>query len=191
MASQAGWSGKAAARLDGPLSLRFGVGFGLIAGGLFTLYAFPWELFGARHDWLEGYLVAYAHLAGAVLGLFERGLIVDGTLIQGRFALQIVRNCDAADINIVFASALLAFPAPWLKKVPLLLGGIALLVAANVTRICSLYYVGVYAQSWFKVAHEEVWPLLLVVFTVGVFVACLQRLRPARENGSRRESESP
>jgi len=179
MAALADRFSKGAGELVGRLGVRFVVSFAAIAGVLFTIYAFPFELFGAQRDWLHGYLVAYAHLAGGVLGLFERGLVVDGTLIQGRFAMQIVRNCDAADINIVFASALLAFPAPLLKKTPLLLAGIALLVAANVTRLCSLYYVGVYAPSWFKFAHEEVWPLLLVTFTVGVFVVCLQRLRPA------------
>ena len=176
----AGWLGKRASQLAKRQSLRFTVSFALIAAALFGVYAFPFELFGAKKDWLNGYLAAYAHLAGGVLGVFEPGLSVDGTLIQGRYSMQIVRNCDAADINIVFASALLAFPAAIRKKPPLLLLGIALLVAANVTRICSLYYVGVYAPSWFKVAHEEVWPLLLVAFTVGVFMWCVRRL-PAPE----------
>lgn len=158
------------------LRLGFGLRFAAIAGLLFTVYAFPFELFGAKQDWLEGYLAAYARLAGGALGLVERGLVVDGTYIQGRFAMQIVHNCDAADVNILFISALLAFPGAWKAKAVLLLGGVAALVAANVLRICSLYYVGVFAPERFKVVHEEVWPLLLVVFTVAVFLACVRRL---------------
>lgn len=161
------------------VDLCFALRFGLIAGALFTVYAFPFELFGARQDWLHGYLVAYAHLAGGVLSLFERSVVVDGTFIQGRYAMQIVRNCDAADVNIVFASALLAFPGPWRTKARLLLLGLAALVTANVTRICSLYYLGVWAPGWFKLVHEEVWPLILVAITVGVFLLCVRRLQPA------------
>ncbi len=180
MESTAATLSKGSGRLTGRLGLRFAVTFALIATALFTVYAFPFELFGAREDWLNGYLAAYARLAGAVLSLFERGLVVDGTYIQGRYAMQIVRNCDAADVNIVFASALLAFPGPRRKKALLLLLGLSVLVAANVTRICSLYYVGVWAPSWFKLVHEELWPLVLVALTVGVFLICIRRLQPAQ-----------
>jgi exosortase/archaeosortase family protein len=166
-----------ASKLPG-FRLRFALTFLAIAAALFTVYAFPFELFGAKQDWLHGYLAAYARLAGGALGLFERGLVIDDTLIQGRFSLQIVRNCDAADVNILFASALLAFPANFRSKAPLLLAGVCALVAANVLRICTLYYVGVYAPARFKVVHEEVWPLLLVMWTVGVFVLCVRRLEP-------------
>jgi exosortase/archaeosortase family protein len=159
------------------LGLRFGLRFAAIAAVLFAVYAFPFELFGAKQDWLQGYLAAYARLAGGALALVERGVVVDGTYIQGRFAMQIVRNCDAADVNILFVSALLAFPGAWQAKVWLLIGGVGALVAANVLRICSLYYVGVFAPERFKVVHEEVWPLLLVVFTVVVFLACVRKLQ--------------
>jgi exosortase/archaeosortase family protein len=138
------------------LRLGFGLRFAAIAALLFTVYAFPFELFGAKQDWLQG------------------------TYIQGRFAMQIVRNCDAADVNILFVSALLAFPGAWRVKAALLLGGVCALVAANVLRICSLYYVGVFAPERFKVVHEEVWPLLLVAFTVLVFLACVRKLQPER-----------
>src|SRR5260221_7115788 len=94
------------------LGLRFAIAYAALATVLFSVYAFPFELFGARADWLSGYLAAYARMAGTVLHWFESGIVVSGTLIEGRFSLQIVRNCDAIEINILFASAVLAFPAP-------------------------------------------------------------------------------
>src|SRR5690349_17170092 len=87
----------ALARRLGP---RFALTYGAIAAVLFGIYAFPFELFGARGDWLTGYLTAYARLAGALLRCFEPNVVVEGTTIYGRFVLQIVRNCDAADVNI-------------------------------------------------------------------------------------------
>ena len=95
------------------LGLRFAIGYVVIAGVLFSIYGFPFELFGARSDWLSGYLQMYARLAGTALRLFESGVVVTGDRIDGRFSLQIVRNCDAIEVNILFASAILAFPAPW------------------------------------------------------------------------------
>lgn len=156
------------------LGVRFALTYLLIAGTLFTIYAFPFELFGAQGDWLSGYLAAYAKLAGFVLGIFERDIVVSGTLIHGRFPLEIARNCDAADVNILFASAVLAFPAPLrLRLRPLVLGLLAL-VGANVLRICCLYYVGVYSPGYFKVAHEEIWPLIMVAFAALSFLSCVR-----------------
>jgi exosortase/archaeosortase family protein len=161
--------------------LGFGVRYALIAGLLFGLYAFPFDLFGFRQDWLSWYLAGYARMAGALLGVFESGVSVTGTYINGRFPLQIVRTCDAAEVTILFSSAVLAFPGPGRTKLLVLLGGVACLVVANLTRICSLYFVGVHRPGWFKAAHEEVWPLLLVAFAVLLFLRSLRFLEPAAE----------
>lgn len=152
------------------LGAQFALRYALIGGALFALYAFPFELFGVERDPLEGYLRVFARLAGAALHVVDQGVSVSGTLINGRFPLQIVRNCDAAEINILFGSAVLAFPAPVSRKLVSLLVGLTLLVTANVARICSLYFVGVHRSGWFKLLHEEVWPLLLVVLAALLFL---------------------
>ena len=152
------------------LGLRFAIGYVLVAAVLFSIYGFPFELFGARSDWLAGYLRMYARLAGSALRLFESGIVVSGDRIDGRFSLQIVRNCDAIEVNILFASAVLAFPAPWLRRTLALAGGLALLVVANIARICLLYFVGVYRPHWFKTAHEEIMPLFLIALTALSFL---------------------
>ena len=158
------------------LGIRFAATYAIIAGVLFAIYGFPFELFGVRSDWLTGYLEAYARLAGAVLHLFDPQVTVSGTRIDGRFALQIVRNCDAIEINILFASAVLAFPAPLLRRGVVLLRGLLILVAANVLRITCLYYIGAYSADWFVVAHEEVMPLLLVAITAVLFLLSVRKL---------------
>jgi exosortase/archaeosortase family protein len=165
------------------LGLRFAVTYCAIAALLFTIYAFPFELFGARQDWLTGYLAAYARMAGALLWVFDRGVVVTDTFINGRFPLQIVRNCDAIEINILFASAVLAFPAPWERRIPALLLGLLGLVAVNVLRICCLYFVGVYRPDWFSAAHEEVWPLLLVAIAVVAFWLAASHMQPETAHG--------
>lgn len=179
LASAAPVPGKPATPDTPRLGLRFALTYAGIAAVLFSIYAFPFELFGAQEDWLTGYLAAYAQMAGALLWLLDQGVAVSGTFIHGRFPLQIVRNCDAAEINILFASAVLAFPTPFKRRMLPLAAGVSSLVAANVLRICSLYFVGVHAPGWFKVAHEEIWPLLLVVFAALVFLRSAQYMQGA------------
>jgi exosortase/archaeosortase family protein len=158
------------------LGWRFALTYAAVAAVLFSIYAFPFELVGAREDWLSGYLAAYARLSGGVLGLIEPGVVVTGTVIQGRFPMEIVRNCDAIEVNILFASAVLALPARWWPKLEALAGGLCVLVALNVLRICSLYYMGTLSAQAFEVAHEEVFPLLLVGATAALFLAIVRRL---------------
>lgn len=170
------------------LGLRFAISYLVLAGVLFSIYGFPFELFGARTDWLSGYLEAYARLAGAVLHWFDRAVAVTGSRIDGRFSLQIVRNCDAIEINILFASAVLAFPAPLKRRMLGALVGLALLVGANVLRICLLYYLGVEHPAWFEPAHEELLPLLLVGLAALIFLGFARSVRP--EHARLRQDEA-
>lgn len=152
------------------LGLRFAIVYLAIAAVLFSIYGFPFELFGARSDWLAGYLRMYAGLAGSALHVFDPAVAVTGDRIDGRFSLQIVRNCDAIEVNILFVSAILAFPAQWKRRAMALIAGLAVLVVANIARICILYYVGVYRPTWFATAHEEILPLVLIAFTAFSFI---------------------
>lgn len=162
---------------------RFALRYALIAGALFAVYAFPFELLGAKRDWLAGYLAAYARLAGGVLGWFDAGIVVTGANISGRFPMEIVRNCDAIEVNILFVSAVLAFPSTWRRRVIALCVGLPALIVLNVLRICLLYFVGVYAPERFAVAHEQVFPLLLVIAAAFAFLLSANYLK-----GERRET---
>lgn len=148
--------------------------FALIGGTCFAVYAFPFELFGVQQDWLTGYLSAYAHLAGLILHPLDASVVVNGNVIEGRFPLQIVRTCDAAEVSILFASAVLAFPARAGQKLLALAVGLPSLVLANLARICCLYFIGVHRPTWFKTSHEEVWPLVLVAFAAFVFLRAVR-----------------
>src|SRR5262249_51781524 len=92
-------------------ALSFMLRFGVIAAVFCGLYAYPY----AEGSWvqraLSRYLEAYASAAGAVLSLFDHDVRVVGSDIAGRFALRIVKDCDAMDVNILLSAAILAFPA--------------------------------------------------------------------------------
>ncbi len=137
---------------------------------MLTLYSFPYAQHGIREDWFARYLSAYAHLTGAFLRLFDSGIRVSGTEIVGRVSLTVAKNCDAMDVNIVFAAAVLAFPARWAWRAIGIATGTAALAIVNVVRIASLYHVDVHWPGQFEVVHAEIWPLLMVAIAIGTFL---------------------
>jgi exosortase/archaeosortase family protein len=151
--------------------LRFALTFVLAAGALFSLYAFPYAERGRVQRWFGVYLAGYARLAGHVLGLFDSQVRVVGNVIAGRGSLAIVKTCDAMEANLLFFAAVLAVPARWSRKAVAAVLGTALLVAVNVARICSLYFVGIYFPGAFEFIHIEVWPALLIIVATAEFAA--------------------
>jgi exosortase/archaeosortase family protein len=162
------------------LGARFALRFALIAGAFFAVYCFPYAEHGISERWFDRYLSAYASMAGGVLSVFEPSVHVSGTNIIGRIPLQIVKNCDAIEINVLFVAAVLAFPGLTRRRVVAAAAGVVLLVVANVARLCSLYYVGIYAPSSFEFFHLELWPLVLVILAAVNFLLWASWLqRPA------------
>jgi exosortase/archaeosortase family protein len=151
--------------------VRFVLSFVLIAGVLFSLYSFPYREGSWPERWSQGYLRAYAHMAGWVLSIFERSVVVSGQDISGRYALRIIRGCDAVDAQILLLAALLASHVySWRWRIAGALAGLAVIMTANVARICCLYYVGFLAPAYFDFFHHEFWPLLLIVFATATFL---------------------
>jgi|HubBroStandDraft_6_1064221.scaffolds.fasta_scaffold30588_3 exosortase/archaeosortase family protein len=160
---------------------RFVLGFIAIATVLFGLYFFPYAETGRSESWFSAYLAQYARIVGFTLGLFDRGISVADNVIGGRFSMRIVKSCDGMEANILFCAATLAFPGPWRRKLVAVPLGLTALVAFNVLRLCCLYYIGIYFPAAFELAHFDVWPLLVVGFSVVDFLACarwLQRTNP-------------
>ncbi len=150
--------------------LRFAAVFALVGGGLLTLYSFPYAQHGLREDWFHGYLRAYARLAGLVLHVFDPAVRVVGTDIVGRTSLTVAKNCDAMDVTLLFAGAIVAFPAPWARRLAGIAAGFAALTIINVLRIASLYFVILRWPSAFETVHAEVWPLAIVALAATAFL---------------------
>jgi exosortase H (IPTLxxWG-CTERM-specific) len=144
--------------------------FAGIAGLLCALYAFPYGAESGVREWFESYLAAYASAAGTVLHAFDPAVRVSGADIAGRFSLRIVKDCDAMDVNILFAAAVLSFPASWSRRALGLSIGVAAILVANISRICALYFIGVSVPGAFEFAHRDLFPLLLVLLATAVFL---------------------
>jgi exosortase/archaeosortase family protein len=113
--------------------------------------------------------------AGWIIRLFSSDVVVRGSVIQGGgFAVNIYYGCDAEDVVILFCAAVLAFPGGWRAKLIGVGAGTLLIVLFNLVRIVSLFYVGVWAPSYFETAHYVVWQLVGIVFATLLFFVWIE-----------------
>lgn len=156
-----------AARLS---QLRFFLVFALVAGIGSLAYCYPYPPGGAVSTWFSAYLHAYARMAGAVISVFDTTANVSGQNVMGRFSLHVSKDCDAMEANILTMAAVVAFPSTWKNRAVGLLASMTVVTVANVVRLCSLYFVGLRWPGAFDFAHLELWPLILIAISLGVFV---------------------
>jgi exosortase/archaeosortase family protein len=167
----------ATAPLHKPRSTRLShvLSFALVAGGLLTAYYYPGEEGSARLRFFDWYLSGYARATCFVLGFFEPNLSTHGRYIIGRASFEIVKGCDAMDVAILLGSAILTFPCRWRQRLIALPLALCAVMALNVFRICTLYFVELHAPASFELVHMELWPPVLVVAAAGGFLLWSRR----------------
>lgn len=142
------------------------------------------ELWFAKTSWFMGYMGLNASISAAMLRLLGRTVIADGHCIySAQSALAILKGCDALQPSGLFLSAILATPARLRAKVIGALTGVAVLLALNVVRILTLYFLVELQPAWFEVAHEAVWPTAFVFLALILWLAWSRRVLPQRAGG--------
>ena len=89
-------------------------------------------------------------------------------------------GCNGVNITILLWSAVLAFPASWVRRVQGLLIGSAAIQGINLVRFISLFYLLQYNRPLFDFAHEYLWESLIMLDAVVVFWLWAQRAVRAR-----------
>jgi exosortase H (IPTLxxWG-CTERM-specific) len=123
------------------------------------------------------FTAALARLSGAALNLIGEKVQVNGTVIAGlRFAVDIRGGCNGLEAVVFVCAAMLAFHAPWQKRVIGSLAAAVILEALNVIRIDSLYLLGVYHRNIFEMFHLAVWQTLMFGAAVFLFLIWTSRV---------------
>lgn len=124
---------------------------------------------------IRSYLALIARAVGGILDLFGYEATVTETVVYTpRFSLEIVRGCDAIEPTAIYLAAVLASPVGVWAKLPGILIGTAVLLLINLIRIVSLFFVGVYYPSAFRMLHEEVWQAAFIVLAIAFWAAWVQ-----------------
>ena len=169
------WNTTGAVRPGGPasplLGLRYPLLVAAIAAPLFAIYCYPYAPDGVMAASIESYLSWYARLVSTVISVIDPQVVVHGNRIVGRlFSMQIVQTCDAMEVYILLAAAIVGFPMPLRRRVIAVLVSVMSLVIINVLRLCVLYWLGAHVPSWFNRTHETLAPLFLVGCAVVSFL---------------------
>lgn len=134
----------------------------LLMAALYGVYYYSYSENGLVDRALTAHLRVQAALAGMLIQVFDRSVSVAGTVVQGRFPIQIVKDCSSLDAQALLVAAVAAFPATRARRLAGVIAGVIVLNALNLLRIAGLYYVGVHAREHFDTVHEEVMPLFLI-----------------------------
>ncbi|HTR02829.1 MAG TPA: exosortase H [Thermoanaerobaculia bacterium] len=131
-----------------------------------------------------------ARVSAAVLNVFGEKVSVAGTEIRSdKFAVQIENGCNGIEAALLFASAVLAFPAPWRRRVLGLLAGFAAIQALNLVRVVSLFWIGAHRPALFSSSHTVLWQSVVVLASVLLFLLWAARFakedeRPDARHGA-------
>ena len=143
--------------------LRFVVGLGLlmtIANLILMTDRFETKI-------MPSYLRGWAQISASVLRVLGEDAAVSDSLISSpRFSVSIKKGCDAVQPTVLFITAVLASPVAFRPKLPGLAIGILFLMAMNLVRVISLYYIGVYWPSAFEIMHHDVWQATFIIVSI-------------------------
>jgi len=122
------------------------------------------------------FTAAIARVSGALLGALGEPVRMAGTEIHSSaFAVRIENGCNGLETVLLFAAAVMAFPAPWKWRVFGLAAGFAAIELVNLIRVASLVWIGGHRPALFSASHTLLWQSLVVLFGVALFLAWAAR----------------
>ena len=174
--------------------LRFFVTFIALLAVLFGLELTP----VAQRYFVVPWTDTLAAISARLVTVFDPTVTASGNVLQSgsRFAVAIEAGCNGVEATLVLVAAMLAFPAPWRRKLTGLAVGIVTVQGLNVIRVISLFYLGQWNYRVFEWAHLYVWQALIMLDVLVVWLVWV-RLLPASDasrgppGGSGRGSAAP
>lgn len=127
--------------------------------------------------------VGLARGATTLLHAFGFDVRRAGHILTLRGSTLIVTNdCNAIGMWLLLTGAIIALPRVDLLARTAGVIGIAILLSVfNIVRLAQLTYVNAYRPGWFSVIHEQIDPVVLLVISVGLFLAWVRLAeRPLR-----------
>ncbi len=147
--------------------IRFLTVFILILGGGFMAIS----LNPVNDHVIEPFTAGIARVSGWTLDLIGQDVTMQGTAIHNqRFGVNIRNGCNGVETMIIFAAAVLAFPAGWRQRLlGLILGSIAIQLV-NLVRVVALFLTGVYFRDLFDASHTTIWQTVVILCGVLLWI---------------------
>lgn len=120
-----------------------------------------------------------AKLSAAIIKPFDSSVLAYGKVLQFKdtgFAVSIESGCNGVEATIVLLAAVIAFPASWRSRLIAIVLGFFAVQVMNVARIISLFYLGNWNMEFFTWIHLYLWPALIMLDVLIVFIVYLRYL---------------
>lgn len=154
---------------------RFALLFVLTLVVLFTL-----ELWQPVQDHVvQPFTRGLATLSATLVTPFDDSVTAQGRVLQfedSGFGVSIESGCNGVEAMIVLFAAVLAYPANWRARGLALAAGFFAIQVLNLARIISLLYLGNWNTEVFTWVHLYLWPVLIMLDVLVVFLLYLQVL---------------
>jgi exosortase H (IPTLxxWG-CTERM-specific) len=109
-------------------------------------------------------------ITAEILNAFHIPSTCSGSIIHlPSISLDVRFGCNGLEAVMIYSVAVLAFPAPWRRKVYGIISGFLIIQAINILRIVGLAYAGVYFQSIFHYIHIYVAQGIMIAIALGTF----------------------
>ncbi len=149
------------------IPFRFLVLFGLyLILGSFSL-ATPWVQVRCVAPWTRANAAAAAALC-RTFGMEAHTR--ESALSSGATTLSVKKGCDGSDAALILASAVLAFPATWRRRLLGIVLGTLAVFGFNIMRLASLLLVAVHLPTELEFMHVYFWQILICLLALGVFL---------------------
>ena len=122
-----------------------------------------------------------AKLSAWIITPFDESVIAYDRIIQDSvngFAISIESGCNGVEATIVLVAAVVAFPATWRQRFLAIVLGFFAIQIANILRIISLFYLGQWNIEVFNWIHLYLWPVLIMLDVLIVFIVYLRYISP-------------
>lgn len=86
------------------------------------------------------------------------------------FGVSIEPGCNGVEACIILFAAIVAFPASWRHRAWGLALGFLAVQGLNVIRVISLFYLGQWNDTAFRIAHEYLWQGLIMLDVLVVWL---------------------
>jgi exosortase H (IPTLxxWG-CTERM-specific) len=125
---------------------------------------------------VEGVVTRFSALlvtvGAGLIRSFGGQVVNDHTILRSvtnGFSVRMMNGCNGIHVTVLWAAAVLAFPAPWRRKASGLAAGIAVIQALNLVRFLALFYVGQSQSAWFDFLHVYAAESLMMFVTLALF----------------------
>jgi exosortase H (IPTLxxWG-CTERM-specific) len=135
---------------------------------------------------IEPFTGYIASLSAWLIVPFDDSVIAYGRVLRDGvdgFAVSIESGCNGVEATIVLIAAVLAFPATWRQRLVVTILGFLAIQVANLLRIISLFYLGQWNLEVFNWIHLYLWPVLIMLDVLIVFIVYLRYVSAQPESG--------